>query len=364
MRQRDDWHLTDVVGHENGRGDPFAAAMRATRMPMIICDPKLPDTPIIFANESFQELTGYTLDEVMGRNCRFLQGPRTDPTEVTRLRRAIAHGKPINLDLLNYRKDGTAFWNALYVSPVMSEDDKIQYFVASQLDVTERVEAQRLIAEQKAIVEAEVRARTSDLEAALEAKTTLLHEVDHRVKNNLMMIGSLLRLQSRALPDPSLRATLENMLQRVDALASVHRRLYQSDDIEHFDLGAFAKTLVTELIGASGRRDIVLTTDIDTVEIPASKASAIGLILNEIITNALKHAYSNDRSGLLDLQVHCNEGAACIAVHDDGPGFDATIHHSDSIGRLLVERLSRQAKATTVWSGDTGGTHVCIRFPL
>ena len=364
MKQRDDWHLTEAIGHEFGRGDPFAAAMRATRMAMVITDPRMDDNPIIFANEAFQELTGYDRSEVIGRNCRFLQGTLTDGDTVTRLRRSINDEVSINVDLLNYRKDGSSFWNALFVSPVRGEDGHVHYFVASQVDISDRMELQQLATSQRDMMEAQVRARTADLEEALEAKTTLLHEVDHRVKNNLMMIGSLLRLQSRSLPDPRLRATLEQMLQRVDALASVHRRLYQTDNIESFDISSFAVTLAQDLLGASGRRDIVLSTDLAAVDIPARKAAPVGLILNEVITNAIKHAYADGRPGEMRLTIRRQGGEAMIDVIDDGPGFDVSVRPRDSIGRVLVERLSRQAKAVTSWDGNAPGTHVSITLPL
>jgi PAS domain S-box-containing protein len=117
MEQREDWHLTEILDHSPGRADPFAAAVRATRMPMVITDPSQPDNPIVFANEAFQHLTGYSRKEIVGLNCRFLQGPETDPLEVDRVREAIKSGTPVAVDLLNYRKDGTTFWNALYLSP-------------------------------------------------------------------------------------------------------------------------------------------------------------------------------------------------------------------------------------------------------
>ena len=364
MKQRDDWHLTEIIGHELGRGDPFAAAIRGTRMSMIITDPRQDDNPIVFANKAFQELTGYERDEIIGRNCRFLQGPDTDSAAIAAIRDAVAAERSINVDLLNYRKDGSSFWNSLYVSPVRGEDGAVQFFFASQLDMTIRVEAEQALARQKANIEAEVQARTRDLEAALEAKTLLLHEVDHRVKNNLTMIGSLLRLQSRSIPDPRFRRTLETMLERVDALAAVHRRLYQNGDITRFDVGAFAESLAEDVLGASGRSDIVLKSDCETVHIAADQAAPVGLILNELITNAVKHAYGDGRGGELALGVRQMDGHALIDLRDDGPGFDAQDVLDGSVGRSLVARLSKQIGAQTEWTGAASGTHVSIRFPV
>jgi PAS domain S-box-containing protein len=130
-------HLLDNLQTESRRGDPFAAAVRATRMPMIVTDPRQHDNPIVFANDAFLKLTGYTRMEVTGRNCRFLQGPDTDPAAVDRIRAAVRQQVDIKIDLLNYRKDGTTFYNALYVGPVRDEAGKVVYFFASQLDVSE-----------------------------------------------------------------------------------------------------------------------------------------------------------------------------------------------------------------------------------
>lgn len=365
MHQRDDWHLTEDIGHEHGRGDPFAAAIRATRMPMVITDPRRPDNPIVFVNEAFQQLTGYHREEIVGRNCRFLQGPETDPSSVDKLRDAIAAETDIQVDLLNYRKDGSTFWNALYLSPTRGEDGAVQFFFASQLDVSDRVEAQRVITMQKAIVETEVERRTLALEEALEAKTLLLHEVDHRVKNNLNMIGALLRLQSRQIGDPVVSGKLDAMLERVDALATVHRRLYQSDDVTRFDIGAFTSDLVSDVIGASGRLDIKIKADVERVDVSSSKAAPLGLIINELVTNAVKHAFSDDRAGSLDVSAKALGDRAEVCIRDDGRGMAQDFHETGAgLGKTLVLRLSKQVKASTVWQDAKPGTKVTVTFPI
>jgi PAS domain S-box-containing protein len=115
---------------------PFIAALERTRQPMIVTDPRIPDNPIVFANPAFLALTGYSADEVLGRNCRFLQGPDTDPAAVAQVRGAIAGRKEVKVQLLNYRKDGSTFWNELYLSPVFDEAGELLNFFASQVDVT------------------------------------------------------------------------------------------------------------------------------------------------------------------------------------------------------------------------------------
>ncbi|SEO96516.1 PAS domain S-box-containing protein [Methylobacterium sp. ap11] len=122
--------------------DIFFAAVETTRMPMIVTDPHQPDNPIIFANQAFLRMTGYTPEELVGTNCRFLQGPETDRETVAEVRRAIAERKEIATEILNYRKDGSTFWNALFVSPVYDKKGDLVYFFGSQLDVSRRRDAE------------------------------------------------------------------------------------------------------------------------------------------------------------------------------------------------------------------------------
>ncbi|HLK57618.1 MAG TPA: PAS domain-containing protein, partial [Chthonomonadaceae bacterium] len=103
---------------------------------LCITDPTHPDNPIVYANDSFLRITGYAREEVMGKNCRFLQGPETAPEAVERLRSAIREGQPCLLELLNYRKDGTPFWNGLSISPLRDTAGQVAYYVGVQTDVS------------------------------------------------------------------------------------------------------------------------------------------------------------------------------------------------------------------------------------
>jgi len=130
---------------------------------MIITDPTIGDNPIVFVNAAFSKLTGYHHDEIIGRNCRFLQGEDTDREDVARLRAAVDGRRSIELDLLNYRKDCTTFWNRLLVSPVFNDDGELTYFFASQFDVTmERERLSRLERDREAL-EAAVTQRDAEL---------------------------------------------------------------------------------------------------------------------------------------------------------------------------------------------------------
>jgi PAS domain S-box-containing protein len=131
----------EVLGQDVGT-DPFVAAVRATRMPMIITNPRVHDNPVVFANNAFCRLSGYTREEILGRNCRFLQGPETDPATVVKIREAVRRVESIEIDIRNRRKDGELFWNRLLMAPVYDTEGVLAYFFASQVDVT--IERERM----------------------------------------------------------------------------------------------------------------------------------------------------------------------------------------------------------------------------
>ena len=132
---------TELVRHGDGT-DPFAAAVRASSIPTVIADPRQPDAPLVFVNDAFCRLTGYAREEVVGRNCRFLQGPSTDPAAVARIRAAVAAAAPLEIDIRNHRKNGEPFWNRLMLAPVRDAAGALAYYLASQVDVT--LERERL----------------------------------------------------------------------------------------------------------------------------------------------------------------------------------------------------------------------------
>ncbi|GJE15574.1 histidine kinase famiy protein [Methylobacterium marchantiae] len=125
--------------------DIFFTAVESTRMPMVVTDPRQADNPIIFTNKAFIAMTGYREDEIIGRNCRFLQGPDTDRAVLAELRGAIDNRTEFATEILNYRKDGSTFWNALFVAPIYNAAGELVYFFASQLDVSRRRDAEEAL---------------------------------------------------------------------------------------------------------------------------------------------------------------------------------------------------------------------------
>lgn len=362
----DAWRMTDDLHVEHGKGDPFAAAIRATRMPMLITDPRQDDNPIVFANNAFLRLTGYARDEVIGRNCRFLQGPDTDRAAIDEIRDAIRRRSDLAIDILNYRRDGTPFWNALYLSPVSNEEGELQFFFASQLDVTDRKQSEHELVAEKERVEQAVRQRTAELQDALDAQKMLVHEVDHRVKNNLQMISSLIVMQARSIPDEGIRASLHAMLERIEAVSTVHRRLYQNEDVRRFGLADFIRDLVTDLVAAAGRDDIDVAFDLASIDIPAERATPVALMVNELVTNALKHGLPRQSAGRaqrLAISIGGTSQRFVIEIADNGPGMSDGPPVGSKFGTRLLRSLARQLQASIEWQDAGPGTRVVVRIP-
>ncbi|MBB4350664.1 MULTISPECIES: PAS domain-containing protein [Rhizobiaceae] len=330
-----------VAGHVSE--DPFAAAFKATRMPMIVTDPNQADNPIIFCNEAFRKLTGYSDDEVIGRNCRFLQGPETDRDTIALMRERIGAGQDVAVDILNYRKDGSTFWNAVFISPVRDEANRIIYFFASQLDFTPVKSREADLAAARHQAEAEVAKHTANLRSALDARTLLVHEVDHRVKNNLLTMASIVKIQARVTKDDRQKRTLMSVLNRIEALSTVQRKLFTLDDVSKFDMSEFTRELVTDLVDATGRKDIRLSLDLSPLLVPAVKATPLSLIVNELVGDAVRRGLS-DGGGDIHVVVKRLNGHFLIRVEDTSEPVEPD-SESAELGRMLLEASALQLGA-------------------
>jgi PAS domain S-box-containing protein len=343
QKQTDARLAGDKLVASHVREDPFAAAFKATRMPMIVTDPNQQDNPIIFCNEAFERLPGYSNEELVGFNCRLMQGPETDPDTVTSIREAVADGRDVAVDILNYRKDGNTFWNALFISPVRDEDGRIVYFFSSQLDFSnvKGKEAELAAARHKA--EEAVAKRTSDLQASLAARSLLVHEVDHRVKNNLLTMASIVKMQARLTQDAGQRQALMSVLNRIEAISTVQRKLFTTDDVARFDIAEFARELATDLVGALRRDDVVLTLDLSPVYVPAVKASPLSLIVNELVGDAVLRGLG-ECGGEIHIVVKRRNGHFLIRVEDTSQPVEPD-ETSAEVSRMLLEASARQLEA-------------------
>lgn len=205
-----------------------------------------------------------------------------------------------------------------------------------------------------------------DLKQSLREKDVLLKEVHHRVKNNLQVINSLLSLQSQEFPDPILREALVESQNRIRSMAMVHEQLYSAGDLAGIDFGEYISRLAGQLMRLVTRPGISYEVESDRVSIGIDVAVPCGLIVNELISNALKHAFQGRAKGAIFISLH-PEGKdfATLVVRDDGVGIPAALDPETvaSMGLTLVTSLTKQIHGTLVLD-RTAGTSFTIRFQL
>ncbi len=195
------------------QGGVFVEAVRLTRMPMIVTDATLPNNPIIFANDAFIRLSGYTFDELMGQEPHFMNGPATDPDSIREYEDAMDRGEDANVEILQYKKDATPFRAMLFASPLVDGQGATRHHFLSYLDVIRRFEAEQELHVLMQQLENRVAARTRELQGAnrvladlVSEREMLLAEVNHRAKNSLAIASALLGVQGRRQEDPQVKA--------------------------------------------------------------------------------------------------------------------------------------------------------------
>lgn len=167
-------------------------AMAVVSSGLTIADATQKDFPLIYCNQAFSEMTGYSSEEVMGRNCRFLQGPETDRSMVATIRQALPRGESCTVTLKNYRKDGTTFWNELTLTPVHDLAGRVTHFVGVQHDITARKEAQEALAQARLDLELKVQERTAELEQAnARLAYDALHDALTGLPNRVLLLNRL-----------------------------------------------------------------------------------------------------------------------------------------------------------------------------
>ena len=189
-------------------------------------------------------------------------------------------------------------------------------------------------------------------------KEVLLKEIHHRVKNNLAIVSSLFYLGATRTKEGAALKVLQESQDRVQAMALVHEALYQSHDLAAVDFGRYADTLSHKLLAAYVRpgQAVALHTDLESLPLSIETAVPCGLILNELVTNALKHAFARTNQGTVSVSVQRASTAMCVmTVTDDGVGVDVAHLADDTLGLRLVRLLAQQLNAEfTLRAGPTG----------
>jgi PAS domain S-box-containing protein len=352
------------------QGGLFVEAVRRTRMPMLVTDATLPGNPIVFANQAFVDLSGYSMDELLGQDPHFMNGEGTDPEAIRRYEAAILEERDETLEILQYRKDGTPFRAMLFASPVDDGQGTVTNHFLSYLDITRRYVAEEDLRTLASELEARVAARTRELEAVntrlsalVSEREMLLVEVNHRAKNSLAIAASLLAIQGRRQPDPAIRALFEEAHDRLNAMARVHDLLSKSEQAQRVDVSVYVADLCGALRPITENDDrIRLEAKMDDgMLVDADTAVPLGIVLTELITNAVKYAFPAPRSGMILVQARRSQpGWVELVVRDDGIGMSSL--REGSLGYGLVRSLIQQIQGEIDVRSDAGLT-VTISFP-
>lgn len=260
------------MGFEGASGLLFEQAMAQTRMAVCLTDPNLEDDPIIFCNEAFERLTGYQAEEILGRNCRFLQGPETDQKQVSRIREAVRGEDVVVVELLNYRKDGSTFWNTLHLGPIYDASGKLTYFFGSQWDVTDIHQS-----------------RAEERHAKAMAR-----EISHRMKNVFAVIGGIVNITGRAM---DAREVSRKINERVQALGRSYEPTLDDAVLGTIHVGQAIRSVLHPYDPEGDR--IRFTGN--GVRTEPNAISAIGLTLHELATNSTKYGALSNDTGTVDI---------------------------------------------------------------
>ena len=211
-------------------------------------------------------------------------------------------------------------------------------------------------------VEAEVARRTEELRRALARSEALLQDLDHRAKNNLQTLASLAILKARRVKDPAARGALTNMAERIGALSTAHRLVYTEDGATWFHLRELVTDLARDLALAIKPGDVELALALAPIALTGEKATPLGLLLNELLGNAFRHAFPDGR-GRLAVSAEV-ESDLRIVVEDDGIGLAAHRPAEEGFGKSLIDMLARQLRGTIVWEDVAPGTRAVLVVPL
>jgi PAS domain S-box-containing protein len=322
-------------------------AVTASTNSIVITDPNQPDDPLVYVNPSFEKTTGYTAEEALGRNCRFLQREDREQPALRELRAAVHEGRHCTVVLRNYRKDGTLFWNELSVYPVRDEDGGVANFVGVQNDVTERVRAEEVLMEMR---QAERRRVARDL-----------HDIALQDLAGALQSLRLTHMRFKAQVSGQ-ELDLEEELEALGRAASGLRSAIY--DLRHEKGRPFVES-VESLAGlarqADIRRKVRLVVENGFPEDLTGEVSVDLLrVLQEALTNVRRH------SGATEVEVRLRiEGQEAVAeVADDGRGFDTESVQAGVGLSAMRERVEALGGNIEVKSRPGEGTRVEVRVPL
>ncbi|MCL1629618.1 MULTISPECIES: PAS domain-containing protein [Roseinatronobacter] len=313
---------------------------------IVLTDPTQDDNPIVYVNDAFERTTGYSRAVSIGRNCRFLQGEKTDKRDVDRMRAALAARREVSVDIVNYRANGTPFFNRLIIAPIFGEDGEPVFFFGLQKELTEK-----------------------DHGGDNRISGDNLTVVQNLVQRDLAMI--LTSLREPAISDEmTTRRELESLPRRLETLQLVYEEMRLTggaDGRGKVDLGTLLGRVSSAIAHDEGRAGIRFVQTAERAEITLDHATRIAMIVSETLHNAFNHAFSLQDEGRIELRVTTLSGGGVrIMVSDDGEGLPAGVAWPSEkhAGGRLVRGLLNGLDATLNVVRGAAGTVVLLDVPV
>jgi PAS domain S-box-containing protein len=299
-----------------------------------------------FFNSTWLDFTGRSLSQERGYGWAEGVHPEDFQDAMDRYLDCFVKRQGFRMEYRLRRADGVFRWILDHGVPRYGSDGRFEGFIGSCIDITEMRE----------IADAE-QARMQALAAALRERDVLLSEIHHRVKNNLQLVSSMLALQARSAGTEAHDALLEGQ-RRIDSIALVHEHLYGSRNLAAVNLARYVEALIPSLCRASVAAErVAVHMNLEDIELEAERAIPCGLVVSELVTNSLKHAFPDERQGTLRVLLKRLPGAQLeLTVEDDGVGFSAAFppQSGTSLGLDLVSIFAKQLHAQVRVGRDQG----------
>ncbi|HEY9714046.1 MAG TPA: ATP-binding protein [Chroococcales cyanobacterium] len=313
-------------------------AVESARNGVIITDPNRPDNPIIYTNPAFTEITGYSAEEILGRNCRFLQADHSDQPALAQIRKAISEAVSLTVVLKNYKKDGTLFYNELTISPVRDASARLTAFVGIQNDITKRVEAENRISDFYSVVSHELRTPIAKIKSSL----AVIADGEAGPINDA--VKRFIEISTKSAD--SLWRLLENILDFKKLESGKFRLLKQN-----LALAQLVESTVAEFQPVADAAGVKLSCHIEANPSVSADGQRIIQVLENYLSNAVKFSPKHSN---VDITLTTQDNRARVEVADRGPGIN-----SDDLDKLF-DKFQQLESPDRRSRGGTGlGLAVC-----
>ncbi|NUM41959.1 MAG: PAS domain S-box protein, partial [Leptospiraceae bacterium] len=337
--------ITELKKQEN-KLKKFSRAVEQSAASVIMTDP---NGIIEYVNPKFLQTTGYTLEETIGQNPKFLKSGELSQDDYKVLWDTILSGKEWNGEFHNKKKNGEFFWELASISPIINDNQEIIGFLAVKEDITQRKITNEL------------------LKTSVQEKEILLSEIHHRVKNNLQIVSSIINMGTSVITDKQVLKFLNDTSLRVQAMSTLHNKLYSSENFSRINMYDYIETIVRQIKKIHTLQEkIQIHLNIQDIEMNIESAMPCGLIVNEIVTNSFKHAFHENQLGEIGIDFILENEKCKMRIYDNGKGFPNEIqwNSASTLGLRMIQMLTRQLKADVIVDNSKGTCYIITFAPV